>query len=53
MLPACSEPILRASQHELRAFKGWILATLEEIIPPKPTHPLAIAWLKQFAHLFP
>jgi len=53
MLLACSEPLLKASQHELRAFKKWILATIEESKPPKLIHPLAISLLKQFAHLFP
>ena len=53
MLPACSEPILRASHHEFKASKEWILATLEETELPKPTHPLAFSVLQQFAHLFP
>ena len=53
LLLACSEPILKASQHELRAFKDSILATAEEIKPLKPAHPLAISLLRQFTHLFP
>jgi len=53
VLLACSEPILKASHHELKAFKEWILATLDEDESPKPTHPLAISLLQQFTHLFP
>jgi len=41
-----------ASHHEFKAFKEWILATLEETEPFKPIHPLAVSLLKRFAHLY-
>jgi len=53
LLLTCSKPILGAAHHEFKAFKEWILVTLEEPEPPKPTYPLAISLLKQFSHLFP
>ena len=39
MLLAVSEPLLKASHHEFKAFKEWILATLEEPKTPTPSHP--------------
>jgi len=53
LLLSCSEPILRASHHEFKAFKEWILGTLKEIKPSKPIHPSAISLLEQFAYFCP
>ena len=53
MLLAVSEPLLKASHHEFKAFKEWILATLEESETPTPSHPLAISLLEKFSHVFP
>ena len=44
----CSESLLKASHHEYKAFKEWILTSLEEA-----THPLSIALLKLYSHVFP
>jgi len=41
-----SEPLLKASHHEFKAFNEWILTSLDESETPSPTHPLAIALLK-------
>jgi len=49
----CSEPLLKASLHEFRDFKEWILTSLEESKTPYPTHPMAIALLDLFSHVFP
>jgi len=35
-----------------KAFKEWILTSLEESETPYPTHPLAIALLKLYSHVF-
>ena len=48
-----SEPLLRATQHEFRSFKDWILTNLDEPETPFPTHPLAVSLLQLFAHVFP
>jgi len=48
----CSEPLLRASLLEFKAFKEWILTSLEESETPFPTHPMASALLTQFTHVF-
>jgi len=45
-----SEPRLKASHHEFKAFKGCVLTSLDESEAPTPTHPLAIAVLKQYSH---
>jgi len=45
-----SEPLLKASHHELKAFKEWILTSLDDSETTTSTHPLAIALLKQFSH---
>ena len=50
---ACSESLLKASHHEYKTFKEWILTSLEEAETPHPTHPLAIALLKLYSHVFP
>ena len=49
----CSEPLLKASLHEFKAFKEWILTSLEEYETLYPNHPMAIALLKHFEHVFP
>jgi hypothetical protein len=53
LLLAFSEPLLKASLHEFRAFKEWLLTALEETEAPAHTHPLAMALLDRFAHVFP
>ena len=52
LLLTCSEPLLKASLHEFKAFKAWILTSLEETENPYPTHPMAIALLTKFVHVF-
>ena len=47
------EPLLKASHHEFKALKEWILSSLEESETLTPTHPMAIALLKLFSHVFP
>ena len=53
MLFACSEPLLKASYHEFRAFREWILATQEESESPLLDHPIAKSLRKRFSHVFP
>ena len=53
LILTCSESLLKASHHEFKAFKEWILTSLEEAETPHPTHPLAIALLKLYSHVFP
>jgi len=53
MLFAYSEPFLKASYHEFRAFKEWILATQEESKSLLPDHSIAKSLLKWFSHVFP
>jgi len=53
LLLTCSEPLLKASHHEFKAFREWILASLEETETPYPSHPMAIALLAKFSHAFP
>jgi len=48
-----SGPLLKASHHEFKAFKEWILTSLHECETPIATHPLAIVLLKQYTHVFP
>jgi len=52
MLLTCSEPILKASYHEFKAFKEWILTIQEESEPAEPPHPLSLSLLQRFSHLF-
>ena len=52
LILTCSESILKSSHHGFRAFKEWILTSLEESETPYPTHPLAIALLKLYSHVF-
>jgi len=53
VLFACSEPLLKASYHEFKAFREWILATQEESESPLLDHPIAKLLLKRLGHLFP
>jgi len=48
-----SEPLLRASHHEFRAFRDWILTNLDEPETTSLKHPLAMALLQTFPHVFP
>jgi len=48
-----SEPLLKASHHEFKAFKKWILSIQDEPKAPLPTHPIAKALIQKFCHLFP
>ena len=50
---ACSKPVLKASYHEFRAFKEWILTALDESESSPTCHPLAISLLEHFIHVFP
>jgi len=52
-LLTCSEPLLKAYHHEFKAFREWILTSLEETETPYPTHPMAVALLAKFIHVFP
>ena len=54
MLLTLGEPFLKASQHEFKALKEWLLFSLEETetIPPQ-IHPLATSLLVQFSNVFP
>jgi len=52
LILTCSESLLKATHHEFKAFKEWILTSLEESKTPYPTHPLAIALLKVYSHVF-
>jgi len=47
-----SNPLLKATYHEFKAFKEWILTSQEESEAPSPSHPLAVALLERFAHVF-
>jgi len=49
----CGEPLLKASYHEFKAFKEWILTAIEELERSPPSHPFAISLLKQFSYVFP
>ena len=47
-----SEPFLKASYHEFKAFKEWILNIQDEPETPMPTHPIAKSLIQKFYHLF-
>jgi len=47
-----SEQLLKASYHEFRAFKYWILTSQEESESSPSKHPLAISLLQTYAHVF-
>jgi len=53
MLFTYSGPLLKASYHEFRAFKEWILAIQEEFKSPALDHPISKSLLKWFSHVFP
>jgi len=53
LLLTVSEPLLKASQHEFKAFRKWILNLQEEPETPLPTHPIAKALIQKFFHLLP
>jgi len=48
-----SESLLKASQHDFKAFKEWILGMQEEPATSLPTHPVAKTLIQNFCHLFP
>ena len=52
-LLSVSEPILKASQHEFKAFKEWILSVQDEPESLMPTHPIAKTLIENFFHVFP
>ena len=47
-----SETLLKASNHEFKAFKEWILTLQNEPESPMPTHPFAKTLIQTFCHLF-
>jgi len=49
-----SEPLLKTSYHEFKAFKEWTLPPKRspKLPPPPQSHPLAIVLLEHFAHVF-
>ena len=53
MIFTCSESLLKASHHEFKGLKEWILTSLEESETPYPTHPMAVTLLKLYGHVFP
>ena len=53
LLLSLGEPVLKASQHEFKALKEWILQVQTEPETPLPSHPIAKVILSQFGHLFP
>ena len=53
LLLTYSEPLLKASHHEFKAFREWILTSLEETASPYPSHPMAVGLLAKFSHVFP
>ena len=48
-----SEALLKAENHEFKAFKEWILTTQDEPESLLPTHPFAKTLIQKFCHLFP
>jgi len=53
ILLTLGEPFLKATQHEFRALREWLLLTLEEAKAPlSQIHPLATSLLDQFSHVF-
>ena len=48
-----SETLLKASNHEFKAFKEWILTIQDEPDSIMPTHPIAKSLIQTFCHLFP
>ena len=52
LLLTFSEPLLKASHHEFKAFKEWILNIQNEAEFPLPSHLVAKALIQKFCHLF-
>ena len=52
-LLSTSEPILKASQHEFKTFKEWILRIQEEPENLMSTHPIVRTLIENFRYLFP
>jgi len=48
-----SEPLLKASHHEFRAFIDWILTGQGKPKTALTKHPLAMTLLQTYAHIFP
>ena len=40
LLLTCNEPLLKASYHEIKALKEWILVALDESESSAPNHPI-------------
>ena len=53
LLLTYGKPLLKASQHEFKALKEWILQVQDELETRLPSHPIAKVILNQFSHLFP
>jgi len=53
ILLACNEAAIKATLHEYKPFKEWILASLDEAEPTQPVHHKAKPLLKLFSHVFP
>ena len=51
-LRSFSETLLKASNHEFRAFEEWILNVQDEPESPMRTHPIAKSLIQEFYHLF-
>jgi len=52
LLLSMSEPILKASPHEFKAFKEWILSIQDELASLLAAHPVAKALIQNFCPLF-
>ena len=52
LLLTFSEPLLKASYHEFKAFKEWNPNVQEEPETPLPSRPIAISLITHFSHLF-
>jgi len=48
-----SEPLLKTSQHEFKAFKEWIPSMQDEPESLLDTHPIARTLIENLRHLFP
>jgi len=47
-----SETLLKASNHEFKAFKEWILTLQYVLQSPMPTLPIAKSLIQTFCHFF-
>jgi len=52
LLSVC-KPILKASQHDFKAFKERTLSVQDEPKNSMPTHPIAKTLIEKFCHVFP